>query len=199
MAAAAQDDTQVDFAAVSKKRQKRLSPEEQAAINKIIWDTTLHDLDKIIMRASIEFALPSHDARRGMDLRQVMLTGAVLGPAAGCMVSAVVCLTNFLCTAHLQIKLGMLFKDILQSVKPAVCHVIGVNLFKAKGGRALDNSGVSVTYLGPRGRRFNKRISADTPSPLHTCHYRRTLWATCVQQTGTTAQSVHWPGEHSKQ
>ena len=72
MAAAAQDDSQVDFAAVSKHRQKRLSPEEQAAINKIIWDTTLHDLDKIIMRASIEYAIPSHDARRGMDLRQVI-------------------------------------------------------------------------------------------------------------------------------
>lgn len=73
IADAAQDDAQVDFAAVSRKRQKRFSAEEKAAITKVIWDTSLHDLDKIIMRGSIEYALPSHDARRGMDLRQVSI------------------------------------------------------------------------------------------------------------------------------
>jgi len=46
-------------------------------------------------------------------------------------------------TRCVQIKLGMLEKDILPNVKPAVCHVVGANLFKAKGSNALDNSGVS--------------------------------------------------------
>jgi hypothetical protein len=66
-------DADMDYAQHSRHARKRMTTEEQSAMLQVIWGNGVHELAKIAMRASIEQALPSADARRGMDLRQIKL------------------------------------------------------------------------------------------------------------------------------
>ncbi|NDD85742.1 hypothetical protein EBZ38_15885, partial [bacterium] len=66
-------DGNIDFAGVARQKRKRLTKDEQDAMLSKIFNNSVHYLDKITMRASIGFTLPSSDARRGMDLRQIKL------------------------------------------------------------------------------------------------------------------------------
>ncbi|NBU34203.1 hypothetical protein EB118_08765 [bacterium] len=62
-----------DYARHSRLKRKRMTVQEQDLMTKVIWNNGVHGLEKVAMRSSIEAALPSADARRGMDLRQIRL------------------------------------------------------------------------------------------------------------------------------
>lgn len=66
-------DGDFDYSRHSRQTRKRMTTEEQDLMTAVIWGNGVHGLAKIAMRASIEQALPSADARRGMDLRQIKL------------------------------------------------------------------------------------------------------------------------------